>query len=206
MKMQDLFLIDNRGTVVYSAYKGVELGTNILTGPYRGEGNLGDAFRKTMASNDIDFVMTTDFAEYLPSSEPTAWMLTPIGPPGRAAGAMVLQFPISVVNYLMTADRQWTQVGMGQTGETYLVGDDDLMRSDSRLFLEDRDAYRRDVIAAGTPPEVADQAITQGTTVLVQPVGTKATQAARRGETGTLIATTSRPSARCCCRAYRLRR
>lgn len=189
MKMQDLFLIDNRGTVVYSAYKGVELGTNILTGPYRGEGNLGDAFRRTMATNDIDFVMTTDFAEYLPSSEPTAWMLTPIGPPGRAAGVMVLQFPISVVNYLMTADRQWAEVGMGQTGETYLVGDDDLMRSDSRLFLEDRDAYRRDVIAAGTPPEVADQAIKQGTTVLVQPVGTKATQAARRGETGTLIAT-----------------
>lgn len=63
------------------------------------------------------------------------------------------------------------------------------MRSDSRLFLEDRDAHRRDVVAAGTPPEVADQAINQGTTVLVQPVGTKATQAARRGETGTLIAT-----------------
>ena len=189
MRMQDLFLIDNRGTVVYSAYKGVELGTNILTGPYRGEGNLGDAFRKTMATNDIDFVMTTDFAEYLPSSEPTAWMLTPIGPPGRAAGVMVLQYPISIVNYLMTADRQWSRVGMGQTGETYLVGDDDLMRSDSRLFLEDRDAYRRDVVAAGTPPEVADQAINQGTTVLVQPVGTKATQAARRGETGTLIAT-----------------
>lgn len=189
LRMQDLFLIDNRGTVVYSAYKGVELGANVLTGPYRGEGNLGDAFRKTMATNDIDFVMATDFAEYLPSSEPTAWMLTPIGPPGRAAGVMVLQYPISIVNYLMTADQQWNRVGMGRTGETYVVGDDDLMRSDSRMFIEDRDAYRREVVAAGTPPEVADQAIKQGTTVLVQPVGTKATQAAQRGDRGTLIAT-----------------
>lgn len=189
LHMRDLFLIDNRGNVVYSAYKGVELGSNVLSGPYRGEGNLGDAFRKTMASNDIDFVTTTDFAEYLPSGEPTAWMLTPIGPPGRAAGVMVLQYPIGIVNYLMTADKQWERVGMGATGETYLVGHDDLMRSDSRMFLEDRDAYRRDVIAAGTPPEVADKAIEQGTTVLVQPVGTTATQAAQRGETGTSIDT-----------------
>lgn len=189
LNMRDLFLIDNRGNIVYSAYKGVELGSNIVTGPYRGEGNLGDAFRKTMASNDIDFVMATDFAEYLPAGEPTAWMLTPIGPPGRAAGVMALQYPIGIVNYLLTADKQWERVGMGRTGETYLVGDDDLMRSDSRLFLQDREAYRSAVIAAGTPPETADRAIKQGTTVLVQPVGTKATQAAQRGETGTLIAT-----------------
>lgn len=187
--MRDLYLIDSRGNIVYTAYKGVELGTNILTGPYRGEGQLGDAFRKAMASNDTDFVTSTDFSEYLPAGEPTAWMLTPIGPPGRAAGVMALQYPISIVNYLMTADKQWARAGMGQTGETYVVGDDELMRSDSRLFLEDPDAYRREVIAAGTPPETADRAIKQGTTVLVQPVGTAATQAAHRGETGTLIAT-----------------
>lgn len=189
LKMQDLMLIDPRGNVVYSAYKNVDLGSNVLTGPYRGEGALADAFRKAMASNDVDFVMSTDFSEYLPAGEPTAWMLTPIGPPGRAIGVMVLEYPIGIVNSLMTADRQWQRAGMGRTGEAYVVGDDNLMRSDSRLFLEDREAYRRDVIAAGTPPEVADQAIAQGTTVLVQPVGTKATEAAQRGETGTLIAT-----------------
>ena len=189
LKMQDLFLIDARGNIVYSAYKDVDLGTNILTGPYRGEGNLGAAFRKAMATNEIDFVTSTDFAEYLPAREPTAWMLTPIGLPGRATGVLVLEYPIGTVNYLMTADQQWQRAGMGRTGEAFLVGNDDLMRSDSRLFLEDRDAYRRDVVAAGTPPEVADRAIEQGTTVLVQPVGTSAVTAAQRGETGTLIAT-----------------
>lgn len=78
---------------------------------------------------------------------------------------------------------------MGRTGETYVVGDDDLMRSDSRLFLQDREAFKRDVVAAGTPPDVAARSLSQGTTVLVQPVGTEATEAAQRGETGTLIAT-----------------
>jgi class 3 adenylate cyclase len=189
MGFRDAFLINPRGDVVYSAHKGVELGNNVLTGPYRGEGNLPDAFRKAMASNDIDYVDSTDFAEYLPSGQPTAWMLVPIGPPGRANGVLAVEYPVAIVNGLMTADRQWERAGMGDTGETFLVGKDDLMRSDSRLFLQDPDAYRSDVIAAGTPPEVADRAIKQGTTVLIQPVGTKATEAAQRGETGTLVAT-----------------
>ena len=185
----DAFLIDARGNVVYTVSKGVELGTNVLSGPYRGEGNLPDAFRKAMATNEFDYAQTTDFAEYLPSGQPTAWMLTPIGPPGRAAGVIALEFPIAVLNNIMTADRQWDRAGMGRTGETYLVGHDDLMRSDSRLFLQDPQAYKSDVIASGTPLVVAARAIAQGTTVLVQPVGTAATQAAQRGETGTLIAT-----------------
>ena len=189
MGFRDALLINARGDVVYTTGKGVELGTNILSGPYRGEGNLPQAFGKAMTSNDIDYVDSTDFAEYLPAGGPTAWMLVPIGPPGRAAGVMAVEYSAETLSNLMTADRQWQQAGMGQTGETFLVGTDDLMRTDSRLFIEDRDAYRRDVIAAGTPPEVADRAISQGTTVLVQPVGTKATDAAQRGETGTLIAT-----------------
>lgn len=189
MGFRDALLINARGDVVYSAHKGVELGTNVLTGPFRGESELPDAFRKAMASNDIDYVDTTDFAEYLPSGQPTAWMLVPIGAPGRAIGVLAVEYPAAIINGLMTADRQWERVGMGATGETFLVGSDNLMRSDSRLFLQDPEAYRKDVIAAGTPAELADRAIRQGTTVLIQPVGTKATEAAQRGETGTLIAT-----------------
>lgn len=189
MGFHDAFLINARGEVVYSAYKGVELGSNILTGPYRGQGFLADAFQKAMASNEIDFSASTDFSEYLPSGQPTAWMLVPIGPPGRAAGVMAVEYPATIVNRLMTADKEWERSGMGATGETYVVGKDDLMRSDSRLFLEDPQAYEKDVIAAGTAPDVAKRAVKQGTTVLVQPVGTAATEAAQRGETGTLIAT-----------------
>ena len=74
-------------------------------------------------------------------------------------------------------------------GETYLVGPDGLMRSDSRLFLEDPQAYKRAVVQAGTPPDVADRAIRLGGTTLVQPVASEATRAADRGQSGTLITT-----------------
>jgi class 3 adenylate cyclase len=185
-EFEDALLLDTRGNVVYSAYKGVDLGTNILTGPFR-EGRLRDAYQKALSSNVVDYVGVTDFGDYQPADEPTAWMVSPIGPQNRLEGVLALQFPISKINRLMTADRQWEAAGMGKTGETFLVGPDDLMRSDSRLFLENPEQFKRDVVDAGTPPDVAEQSIRQRGTTLVQPVASEATRQAQRGQTGTLI-------------------
>ncbi|MEO3759396.1 adenylate/guanylate cyclase domain-containing protein [Mycobacterium sp. B14F4] len=185
-QFEDAVLLDTRGNIVFSAYKGVDLGTNILTGPYR-EGGLQEAFQRVLASNAVDYVGVTDFGEYQPADEPTAWMLAPAGPRGRVQGVLALQFPISKINNLMTVNRQWEAAGMGRTGETILVGPDGLMRSDSRLFLENPEQFRRDVVEAGTPPDVADDSIRQGGTTLVQPVASEATRLAQRGQTGTII-------------------
>lgn len=183
---EDALLIDDRGIVVYSAYKGVDLGTNVLTGPYRG-GQLTAAYTKAMESNAVDYVGVTDFGDYQPADEPTAWLVSPVRGMGRVGGVLALQFPISRINALMTVNRQWETAGMGRTGETFLVGPDELMRSDSRLFLEDPDQYKADVVAAGTPPDVADAAIRQDGTTLVQSVATNATRLALQGQTGTTI-------------------
>ena len=185
-QFEDALLLDTRGNVVYSAYKGADLGTNILTGPFR-EGELREAYQKAMASNAVDYVGVTDFGAYQPADEPTAWMLSPVGPQGRVEGVLALQFPISKINNLMTVGKQWQDAGMGSTGETFLVGPDGLMRSDSRLFLENPDQFKRDVVDGGTPPEVAQESIRQGGTTLVQPVATEATRQAQRGQSGTIV-------------------
>src|SRR3954468_1645147 len=186
-EFEDALLLDTRGNVVYSAYKGVDLGTNILTGPYKG-GDLTEAYNKALDAHAVDYVAVTDFSDYQPADEPTAWMVSPVGQQGRVEGVLALQFPISKINRLMTMDKRWEESGMGKTGETFIVGPDDLMRSDSRLFLEDPEAYKRDVVNAGTPPDVAQEAIRQHGTTLVQPVATEATQLAQRGQKGTLVA------------------
>lgn len=186
-QFEDALLLDTRGNVVYSAYKGVDLGTNILTGPYKGS-KLGDAYREALDSNAVDYVGITDFGDYQPATEPTAWFVSPVGPQGRVDGVLALQFPISKINQLMTFDGQWERSGMGMTGETFIVGPDDLMRSNSRLFIEDPQAYERDAVEAGTPPDVAQNSIRQHGTTLVQPVATEATKLAQQGQRGTLIA------------------
>ncbi|ORA28788.1 adenylate/guanylate cyclase domain-containing protein [Mycobacterium aquaticum] len=185
-KFEDALLLDTRGNVVYSAYKGVDLGTNVYTGPYRG-GSLTDAYHRAVTSNAIDYVDVTDFSDYQPAQAPTAWMVSPIGNEGRVEGVLALQLPITGVNRVMTANQQWQEAGMGSTGETILVGPDGLMRSVSRTFVQNRDQYKKDVIEAGTPPDVAATAIRQGGTTLVQPVASDAARRAERGQTGTMI-------------------
>lgn len=186
-EFEDALLLDTRGNIVYSAYKGVDLGTNILDGPYKGSG-LAGAYEEAIDSNAVDYVGLTDFGDYQPATEPTAWFVSPVGPGGRVDGVLALQFPISKINKLMTVDGRWEASGMGTTGETFSVGPDDLMRSNSRLFIEDPAAYQRDVVDAGTPPDVAEAAIHQHGTTLVQPVATNATKLAQQGQRGTLIA------------------
>jgi class 3 adenylate cyclase len=186
---RDALLLDMQGNVVYSVMKGPDLGTNILSGPYR-ESNLRDAYQKALASNDVDFVWITDFQPYQPHlGEPTAWVVSPVGMNGKVDGLMALPVPMAKINNIMTADKHWQAAGMGAATETYLAGPDDLMRSDSRVFLEDPQQYRRDAIDAGTPPDVVDRAIRLGGTTLVQPVPTAGLRAAQRGETGVVSAT-----------------
>nr|WP_231633781.1 adenylate/guanylate cyclase domain-containing protein [Mycobacterium sp. UM_11] len=185
----DALLLDMQGNVVYSVNKGPDLGTNILTGPYR-ESNLRDAYQKALRSNDINFVWITDFQQYQPQLDaPTAWAVSPVGMNGKIDGVMALPLPISKINRIMTADKRWEAAGMGPATETYLAGPDGLMRSDSRLFLEDPAEYRREAVAAGTPPDVVDEAIRLGGTTLVQPVQTAGLRAAQRGQSGVISAT-----------------
>lgn len=185
---EDALLLDTRGNVVYSAYKGPDLGTNIFTGPYKST-RLTQAYQQAMESNALDYVGVTDFTDYLPADGPTAWMVAPINAGGRAAGVLAMQFPIRGVNRVMTAGGDWARVGMGETGESYLVGPDGLMRSNSRLFVQDPKRFEEEVIEAGTSPDIAEKSIRQGGTTMVQPVANEASRQAQRGQSGTLIET-----------------
>jgi class 3 adenylate cyclase len=185
----DALVLDTRGNVVYCTDKDADLGTNILTGPYR-QSNLRQAYENALGANSVDYVWITDFAPYQPQLDvPTAWLVSPIGSAGRIEGVLALPLPIATINAVMTADKRWEAAGMGKTTETYLAGPDNLMRSDGREFLENPEQYKRDAMRAGTPVDVIDKAIRMGGTTLVQPVGSKGLRAAQRGQTGTLVDT-----------------
>ncbi|MCV7077779.1 cyclase [Mycobacterium szulgai] len=185
----DAVLLDTRGNIVYSLSKDPDLGTNILTGPYR-ESNLRDAYLKALGANAVDFTWITDFQPYQPQLDvPTAWLVAPVEAGGKTEGVLALPLPIAKINRIMTADKHWQSAGMGEGTETYLAGPDRLMRSDSRLFLEDPKEYQRQSTSAGTPADVANRAIQIGGTTLLQPVATEGLRAAQRGQTGTVSAT-----------------
>lgn len=187
LKFDDALLLDTSGNVVYSAYKGTDLGTNVLTGPYK-ESVLATAYEDVLKTNTLNAVITTDFDRYLPSlNVPTIWMVSPVGADGKLTGVLAFQINIDTINDVMTGDQGWARQGLGTTGEVYLAGPDKTMRSASRLLLQDPKEYEAQAIASGTPPELAKRIAQVKGTVLLQPVNTPSVTAALQGKTGTVI-------------------
>lgn len=185
LNYEDVLLLDRDGNVVYSAYKSTDLGVDIHEEPYSGS-TLTAAFDEVMRSGSLNEVITTDFERYLPSlGVPTAWIVSPVGSGSDIAGAMAVQVPIDQINDVMTGGGDWTEQGLGETGEVYLVGRDDLMRSTSRLLVENPDVYSQQAVDGGTPPSVAERVFQVKGTVLLQPVATNAVREAQAGRSGT---------------------
>ncbi len=122
----DVFLIAPDGRVVYTVFKEVDFATSLDTGPWSSS-NLGDLYRRLRGVGDDQFAFV-DFANYLPSYDaPASFLGAPIVKDGQRIGYLAFQMPIDRLNSIM-AKRD----GLGETGEVVLVGDDYLMRSDSR--------------------------------------------------------------------------
>ena len=184
---EDALLLNLDGDVVFSAYKGIELGTNVNTGPYR-DSALAQTYRDTIATNSVETIGLTDFERWIPSlNVPTMWVVSPIGNDSGITGAMALQVPLSQINDVMTGSEGWKTQGLGDTGEVYLVGRDDLMRSTSRRLVEDPEDYVQLLIRGGIAPTIANRIGAVNGTVLLQPVDTFAVTEAQAGRSGTVV-------------------
>ncbi|MFS0911140.1 adenylate/guanylate cyclase domain-containing protein [Microbacterium sp. 179-I 3D2 NHS] len=185
---EDVLLLDTDANVVFSAYKSVDLGVNMQEEPYASSALTG-AYEEVMRNGSLDEVVTTDFERYLPSlNVPTAWVVSPIGSATEIIGALAIQVPIDQINRVMTGDERWAQQGLGETGEVYLAGQDELMRSTSRLLSEDPEQYEKTVVENGTPVGVAERIVAVNGTVQLQPVDDFAVKEALKGRTGTALA------------------
>jgi hypothetical protein len=121
----DLLLIDPGGRVLFSTAREPDYGTNMLTGRYA-DSSLGRLVRKILATGDMGMA---DFEPYAPSgNEPAAFIASPFPAKGGTELIVALQLSVEAINRIMLE-----RTGLGETGETYLVGPDLLMRSDSHL-------------------------------------------------------------------------
>lgn len=126
----DVFLIDNNGNLIYSVFKELDFATNLLKGVAKDTG-IAAAYKKAMANpKKAEF---DDFKPYAISADaPAAFIAHTISDKsGSTAGVLIFQMPIEKINGIMKESD-----GLGETGETYIVGTDLLMRSDSRFSKE----------------------------------------------------------------------
>jgi len=157
----DFFIVDaNTGNVVYSVFKELDYATSLLDGPYANT-NFANAFRRATELQQGDAFLA-DYANYTPSYEaPASFISSPIYHNGELIAVLVFQMPLEPINEIMTE-----RSGMGKTGQSYLVGEDKLMRSDAFL-----DPDTRSVVNSFRHPEKGR-------------VDTASSRAALRGESG----------------------
>ncbi len=136
----DLYLISPSGHIFYSVLRRSDYGTNVVDGLYANTG-LGKLFQRVRKSGRFEFA---DFAPYKPAAgRPSAFIAQPIIFNKDIELVVALRLSIDNINQMMQQ-----RIGMGKTGETYLVGPDNLMRSDAY-----RDIDRYSVQASFDNPE-----------------------------------------------------
>ncbi len=159
----DLFLINPDGYCFYTVCQEPDYQTNLVDGKFKGS-NLGELVRGVLETGKFGFA---DFKPYAPSNgTPAAFVAQPVQYEGKTEVIVALQLPLDAINGIMGV-----RAGMGETGETYLVGPDKLMRSDSFL-----DATNHSVAASFKDPSKGS-------------VDTDAANAALKGETEAKVVT-----------------
>ncbi len=134
----DVFLIDTDGNIVYSVFKENDYATNLKTGQWNAS-DLGRVFEGAIKAAPGSEPSFTDFHPYGPSADaPASFMAVPLrDPDGKVLGVLAYQMPVGAINYLMQQSN-----GLGETGQTFAVGGDMLMRNDS-LESEENDLLTR---------------------------------------------------------------
>ena len=184
----DIFLIDHKtGNVVYSVYKELDFASSLFSGPFKTT-NFAQCINSAIKINNHKDITLVDFTEYLPSYNAHAsFMACPIIEAGEIIGVLAFQMPIDRINNIMTNDHHWSSVGLGKTGETYLIGEDYTLRNQSRFLIEDSANYFKMLSAIGTEKNTIAKIKNFYSTIGLQQVKTEGTQDALKGITATKL-------------------
>ncbi|MBL8057149.1 MAG: methyl-accepting chemotaxis protein [Anaerolineales bacterium] len=124
----DLYLIDpHHGKIIYSVQKKDDFGTHLTFGPYA-DSNLSRAYQMVLADHQPGQAVLEDFAEYGADGQAASFVAAPIYDEGELVGILALELPIGQIDAIMQAS-----TGLGERGESYLVGADQRLRSNSRF-------------------------------------------------------------------------
>ncbi|NRB40220.1 MAG: HAMP domain-containing protein [Pseudomonadales bacterium] len=129
----DIFIVDAKThNIVYTVFKESDFATNLKSGPYKNS-PLADVYNKALKLSANQKSVLEDFSPYVASYDsPASFIAAPIRVNGTTIGVLICQVSIEQLNKVMSS-----QIGLGETGESYLIGGDYKMRTDSFHHKED---------------------------------------------------------------------
>ena len=175
------------GDIIYSAAKKADFATSLIDGAFAGTG-LADAFLAARDATDGEFTYLSDMELYTPSMGNAAMFISaPVYARDKKIGVLIIHLPADHLNQIMTGNNNWRPEGMGESGETYLVGADGYMRSNSRFLIEYPDDYLRQMMERGGDQRAIEQMRVQNSSVLLQRAETATVEKALAEKSGFAI-------------------
>jgi HAMP domain-containing protein len=184
---EDVMIVDATSlNLIYTYQKTTEFATSVENGPYA-DSRMGAAVRAMRSARDRDSFKLADFEPYRPNlALPMGFIMSPVFDGPSMAGIMVIQFPIDEFDHVATGNFQWREEGLGDSGETYLVGPDKTMRTNSRFAHENLPAFIRNLRENGFSPNLTDRIERQGDVLCTMPVNSPSVDLALKGKSGIL--------------------
>ena len=181
----DINLLDAAtGDVVYTVVKETDFASNMYHGAFTQSG-FARVVQRALDPRNGGKAVVEDYTAYTPSAfAPQMFAAVPIIADGQTIGVFVAQVDILTLNNLLTDNNGWRSTGQGDTGEVLLVGEDRLLRSQSRFLIENPDKFVTQVEADGLPAATAKQIRALGTTILYMPSRSEEVEESFRNRTG----------------------
>jgi len=128
----DIFIFNIDGELIYSVSKEDDFAENLVNGRLKDTG-LANVFVEINENPVAGKLIYVDYKPYLPSGNTPASFIggAVFDEENNYIGVLAFQMPIEPLDEIMQVT-----AGMGDSGETYLVGSDLLMRSNSRFYAE----------------------------------------------------------------------
>ncbi|MDH5180352.1 MAG: methyl-accepting chemotaxis protein [Gammaproteobacteria bacterium] len=188
----EIYLVNPQGYVIYSTNKNIDFATSLKNGPFA-QTALGRVFTESIAAESHEHVSLSDFTAYLPAfNEQSAFIASPIqdtlvDDAYEILGIMIFRITPESLNSIMTNDKQWDKIGLGNTGESYLTGKDNLLRSNSRAIYTSLQGKGQDLGKIVTDAKTRTIIKAQQSSIGLLNVHSIGVEKALQGETGVAI-------------------
>ncbi len=184
LEYYDIFLIDiETDSVVYSVFKELDFASSLKTG-IASSTKLAEAYSKVKQAANRDIAYLSDFAPYLASyDDVAAFAAVPVFDGDKQIGVLAMQYPIDKITDVMSSNKGWNKIGLGATGDMFIVGSDKLMRTNARYMIENKDAF---ITQLGDKLSANSRAtmLKKETSIGLVSVDSEATSTALSGQTG----------------------
>lgn len=136
----DLLLVDSQSlNVIYSTVKSPVLGTSLDNGPFKSSPLAQLALQLKAATADQVLLSTFHHNDWR-FNRHVIYMGVPVfhdvQSPNKAVGFLIAEIPVARLNNIISANQHWPALGLGKTGDIYVVDADNILVTELRAMQE----------------------------------------------------------------------